>query len=76
MNHIYIVLGFCAFIFFGGLYGSALIGESVRNAQEARDVQNQKCIDAGGVPVAVQIYTKGLGKGNVCVKNAEKLEIQ
>ena len=71
-----IILAILAVVFFGGFYGANQLGESVRQAQEAMETRNQKCIEAGGVPVSLYVYIKGIGKGYVCVKISEKLEIE
>lgn len=35
-----------------------------------------KCIDAGGVPVNVFVYVKGLGQDNRCVNHVEIVEVK
>ena len=35
-----------------------------------------KCIDAGGVPVDVLTYVKGIGQGERCVKSVDIVEVK
>lgn len=35
-----------------------------------------KCIDAGGVPVDVLTYVKGIGQGERCVKPVEIVDVK
>lgn len=59
----------------------AIIGVNQATNQMTEEYRIQrewthKCIDAGGVPVNVFVYVKGLGQGNRCVTHVEIVEVK
>ncbi len=59
-------------LLFYGIHTTAT--NQAKVAQAWRD-WSHKCIEAGGVPATVNSYVKGIGEGEMCVKIAEKVEV-
>ena len=69
---------FASVLFVVGLacYGAILLGN--HNAEVSRVYREwkHKCIDAGGTPVSILEYVKGIGDGERCVKLGEVIEVK
>lgn len=67
------VLAIACFVVVAGINQAA---NQMADEARTRREWTHKCIDAGGVPVDVLTYVRGIGQGERCVKPVEIIEVK